>query len=170
MSWCWFAWVDELPGHSPLVSAATVDEEGAPAGFLAAWEPTEHPVVAAAKIDARILDPDGGACRVSLVLAPPGVRVPFDDPAVAGARRAVLAREPQRAMSTLVRGDSIFAGAVTVLHEGDGAVRFDDPFARILPACVLDVGRGMFGRMSAPAGPVVERYGGGNPWPWDRFP
>jgi hypothetical protein len=31
------------------------------------------------------------------------------------------------------------------------------------------VGPGLLGAAPAPAGSVIERYGGGNPWPWDRF-
>jgi len=35
---------------------------------------------------------------------------------------------------------------------------------------VLEVGEGLFGRVAPPAGPVIERYGSANPWPWDRYP
>ena len=28
---------------------------------------------------------------------------------------------------------------------------------------------GVFGTVPPPAGPTIERYGSGNPWPWDRF-
>ena len=101
-----------------------------------------------------------------LVLAPPGVRLPFDDPAVAGARRAVLAGPRLRLVSTLLRGDSVFAGALTVPGD-DGP--FDDPFARIFPSRRLVVGPGLLGATPPPTGLAIERYGGGNPWPWDRF-
>jgi hypothetical protein len=72
-------------------------------------------------------------------------------------------------VSTLVRGDSIFAGAITALPDGepDGAVA--DPFGRVFPARLLRVGAGLLGSVPPPAGPVIERYGSGNPWPWDRF-
>jgi hypothetical protein len=45
----------------------------------------------------------------------------------------------------------------------------DDPFARVFPALVLRVDGGLFGHCAPPAGPVIERYGSANPWPWDRF-
>jgi hypothetical protein len=34
---------------------------------------------------------------------------------------------------------------------------------------LLSVEAGILGSMTAPTGPVIERYGSGNPWPWDRF-
>ena len=162
MSWCWLALVDALPPGPPPIAAAPV----AGGGLRAAWAPDARPRVVAAKVDARVVDPDGAAAAVSLVLAPSGVRLPFDDAAVQGARRAVLAGPPRRVVSTLVRGDSLFAGAITAM---DGEGPFDDPFERVFPARGLRVGRGLLGRVAAPCGPVIERYGGGNPWPWDRF-
>jgi hypothetical protein len=103
------------------------------------------------------------------VLAPPRARLPFDDPAVQGARRAVLAGPPRRLVSTLLRGDSIFAGALTGLPDGEPDGLVDDPFGRVFPARLLHVGPGLLGAMPPPAGPVIERYGSGAPWPWDRF-
>jgi len=46
----------------------------------------------------------------------------------------------------------------------------DDPFARVFPARVLRVAAGVLGRVAPPVGPVIERHGSANPWPWDRFP
>jgi hypothetical protein len=162
VSWCWLALVESLPaGPRPLAHARI--EEG---GILAAWAREERPSVAAAKVDARVVDPDGDAAVISLVLAPHGVRLPFDDAAVQGARRAVLAGPARRVVSTLVRGDSLFAGAITAMAAHGP---HDDPFARIFPARRLHIGPGLLGTVAAPCGPVIERYGGGNPWPWDRF-
>ena len=45
----------------------------------------------------------------------------------------------------------------------------DDPFARQFPARILRVDAGLLGTMPAPVGPGTQRYGAGNPWPWDRF-
>jgi hypothetical protein len=105
-----------------------------------------------------------------LVLAPGGVALPFDDLAVQQARRAVLSRPPLAAVSTLLRDDSHFAGAITVARSTDG-MRWlrEDPFARIYPAMLLTVEAGILGSVAAPIGPTIERYGSGNPWPWDRF-
>lgn len=87
-----------------------------------------------------------------------GVELLFDDTEVQQARRDVIAGRPPRALSTLLRGDSIVAGAVTVDPAGD------DPFAGIFPARRLMVGRGLFGRVPAPPGPDIERHGSGAPW------
>ena len=45
----------------------------------------------------------------------------------------------------------------------------EDPFARIFPSRLLAVEAGILGAVPAPTGPTIERYGSGNPWPWDRF-
>jgi hypothetical protein len=45
----------------------------------------------------------------------------------------------------------------------------DDPFAMIYPAMLLAVEAGILGSLAAPTGPTIERYGSGNPWPWDSF-
>jgi hypothetical protein len=83
---------------------------------------------------------------------------------------AVGDRPPPAAVSTLLRDDSHFEGAIAVAR-GPDAKRWleDDPFARIFPGTLLEVERGLLGRAAAPTGPTIERYGSGNPWPWDRF-
>jgi hypothetical protein len=59
---------------------------------------------------------------------------------------------------------------VTVARDADERrLRWEDPFARIFPARILRVEAGLFGRVPAPAGPTIERYGSSQPWPWDRF-
>jgi hypothetical protein len=97
------------------------------------------------------------------------VRLPFDDLAVQGARRAVLSGSPQDAVSTLLSDASHFEGAVTVAR-GAGVGRLaDDPFARVFPARILSVDAGLFGAVPPPCGPTIERYGSAQPWPWDRY-
>lgn len=167
MSWLWFAVLDgDAPGDC-VAQAGFSDEETGAVGVLAAWPSSARPQVPATKIDARVVDSGGPSARLSLVLAPRAVRLIFDDPSVQGARRAALSASfPPRFRSTLVRGDSIFAGAVTALDEH----RVDDPFARVFPARLLKVEAGLFAAsVPPPAGPVIERYGSGNPWPFDRF-
>ncbi len=163
MSWLWFAQVQDTQRGGALASAPIRDPDGRAAGFLAVWPATNRPKVPAVKIDARVIDPDGEAADVSLVLAPPRVRILFDDTAVQQARRDVLAGRPPRAISTLLRGDSIFAGAITVDPLGD------DPFARIFPGRRLRVAAGLFGAVPAPPGPDIERHGSGAPWPYPSF-
>ena len=122
-----------------------------------------------AKVDARAVDPNGEAALVSLVLPPDGITIAFDDPAVSGALRASLAEPWPDVLSTLVVESSRFAGALTAVRDGDRSRLGSDPFARIFPAELVEVGPGLLGRTPSPVGPGIQRYGGGNPWPWDSF-
>ena len=168
LSWHWLALVDERPDDA--TAAARVHAlDGTPAGFLAIWARRAKPLPDARRIDARLLDREGAEAWISLVRPPPGVRLLFDDLAVQHARRAVLAALPLDAVTTLLSDASHFEGSLTVAR-GDGVARLaDDPFARIFPARLLRVGAGVVGRLPAPAGPVIERYGSAQPWPQDRF-
>jgi hypothetical protein len=122
------------------------------------------------RADPRAFDPDGAAAWVSLIVVPEPLRPPFDDLAVQQARRRVLAEPPPDAVSTLLADDSRFAGAITVRRgPGARALLADDPFARIHPARLLEVGPGIFGTAPPPTGPTIERHGSARPWPWDRF-
>lgn len=163
MKWMWFAVADGVDIGDAVAAAPATWPDGTPACVLAAWPADHRPKVRAAKIDARMILPDGPAAPISLVLTPPRIHLPFDDTAVQQARRDVIASRPPAAISTLLRGDSLFAGAVTVDPSGD------DPFARIFPARRLLVGCGLFGPVPAPAGPDIERHGSGAPWPVPDF-
>jgi hypothetical protein len=165
MSWCWLDLVDAAPG-SATAHAAVFEDDGSPAGVLAAWRRRARPTRGARRVDDRIVDPAGAGGWISLVLPPPGVRLPFDDLAVQHARRRVLAEPPPRALSTLLTDASHFEGAITV---ADLPRLRDDPFARVFPARVLRVDAGLLGRVPPPCGPTIERYGSAEPWPWDRF-
>jgi hypothetical protein len=168
MSWHWLALTDERPDGAAAAAPAR-EPDGTPAGWLAIWTRHAKPCRDARRIDARMLDPDGERAVVSLVRPPAGVRLLFDDLAVQHARRAVLAGPPQDAVTTLLSDASHFDGSLTVAR-GAGVTRLaDDPFARVFPARVLHVGPGVVGRVPAPAGPVIERYGSAQPWPQDRF-
>lgn len=168
-SWCWFAHVEEPPDGA-TAAARVRDRDGHPAGALAAWVQRAKPLRDARRVDVRAIDPAGAPATISLVLPPPGVRLPFDDVAVQQARRDALAAPPFDVLSTLLRDASHFEGAVTVARGASVRRLAEDPFARIFPALVLEVEAGLFGRMPAPAGPTIERYGSAQPWPWDRFP
>ena len=169
MSRCWLALLDgRAEGADASARASTLG--GQAVGTLAAWRQKAKPVRNALRVDERLIDPDGGAAWISLVLAPPGVRLPFDDLAVQEARRHVLRGPPLATVSTLLRDDSHFEGAISVARSEDSARWLrDDPFARIFPAMLLTVEAGILGSVPPPAGPTIERYGSGNPWPWDRF-
>jgi hypothetical protein len=168
VSWAWLAVVDERPeGADAAARLRTL--AGEPAGVLAAWRRHAKPVRHARRADARIVDPDGAAARISLVLPPAGAKLPFDDLAVQQARRELLAAEPFDAVTTLLTDDSHFEGSLLVARGQDAARLGDDPFARVFPARVLHVGAGVLGRVPWPAGPVIERYGSAQPWPADRF-
>lgn len=163
MSWCWLARTDERPPGA--LAAATISS----GGFLAAFASDGPAPPGERKIDARAVDPDGAPALASLVLAPDGVTIAFDDPAVSGALRAALAAPWPGVLSTLVVENSRFAGALTAARDGDRARLRSDPFARIFPAEIVEVGAGLLGTTPPPTGPVIQRYGGGEPWPWDRF-
>jgi hypothetical protein len=169
MSRCWLALVEgQAEGADAAARAFTTD--GLPAGTLAAWRRRAKPVREALRVDERLIDPDGSAAWISLVLPPPNVRLPFDDAAVQQARRLVLLDPFAAAVSTLLRDDSHFEGAVTVAHSPAERHRLhDDPFARIFPSRLLSIEAGILGSVPRPTGPAIERYGSGNPWPWDRF-
>lgn len=168
MSWAWFAFGAEPTGTS-LASAPAWSVDGRSVGFLTAWSAeVEQPTPTAAKIDSRAIDPAGGSGWVSLAIAPPGLFLAFDDPAVAHATRTVLAMAPADVFSTLVEGDDRCRGALTAMHGEPGRLGYD-PFANLFPAVVLRVGPGILGNMPAPVGPSIQRCGGANPWPWDRF-
>jgi hypothetical protein len=172
VSWCWLAFLGELPTGDELAdalaSATTNDLGGRPAGLVAAWPHGRKPLATAVRVDERVIDPAGPPTWVSLVLVPPQVAPLFDDPAVSQAMRRVLAGPPFVATSTLVRDAVHFAGAVTV-EDGDQPARLaDDPFARLYPARILRVGPGMFGRVAPTAGPAIQRYGD-KPWPAAGF-
>jgi len=166
-TWIWLALTADRPAGATAAAPVRQAPTGEPAGWMAAWARRRRPLAGALRADARIVDRGGAPALVSLVLPPAGVRVPVDDLAVQQARREVLARPPADAVSLLLRDASHFEGAITVVRGRGGA---EDPFARLFPSRVLEVGAGLFGRVAPPAGPVIERYGSANPWPWDRYP
>jgi hypothetical protein len=168
VSWVWLALVGKRPDGADAAARA-FERDGVPAGWLALWARRGRPVEDARRVDARVLDPGGAPAHVSLVRPPPGVRLPFDDVAVQQARRAALAAPPFAALTTLLSDASHFEGSLTVARGGDVARMADDPFARVFPARILRVEAGLLGSVPAPAGPVIERYGSAEPWPWDRF-
>ena len=169
MTRTWLALLSEPPGDA-AAWARVADDRGEPLGALAAWERRAKPVRGALRVDPRIIDSDGERAFASLVLPPPGLRLPFDDPAVQEARRRVLAWPWADAVSALMRDASHFSGAITVARGPDARARLrDDPFARLFPARLLSVGAGVLGRVPPPLGPVIERYGSANPWPAESF-
>ncbi len=166
--WLWFALRADPPPDAFAVVPA-FGSDGTCQGFLAAWrvgigrKPT-----GSWGIDARAIDPHGESAWISLAVAPEGMRVLFDDPAVCQAMRVVLTGAPVDVMSTLVRDPSIIGGAFTATHAPTPDALADDPFARIFPRMLLRVDGGFVGTMPAPPGPGVQRYAGA-PWPWDHF-
>lgn len=163
--WVWLARTEARPEGA--VATAPLTTGGQPAGWLAAWPAGRKPVPGAVRADARVVDPDGAAASISFVLLPRDRAPLFDDPAVSGALRRVLAGPPPDAVSTFVRDSSHFAGAVTVRRDGQDLA--DDPFARLARAERLEVGPGLFGRVPPVPGPVIQRYAGA-PWPAAGFP
>ena len=168
LSWCWLALVAEPPAGADAVASA-LEPDGSPAGVLAAWARRGRPVRHAVRADVRILDRHGAGADVSLVLAPAGVRVLFDDPAVQQARREILAGPAPDLVTTLLSDASHFEGALSAWRGAPAWTVRGDPFARIFPARRLRIGPGLLGVTPPLAGPTIERYGSARPWPWDRF-
>jgi hypothetical protein len=167
MSRAWVALLDE-PAEGADAQAPLTTLGGEPAGWLVAWLRRAKPVREARRADPRLIDPDGLDATLSVVW-PERERglLAFDDLAVQQARRAVLRSAfPPDAVSTLLVDDSHFAGAITVRREPSTD---DDPFARIELGRVLRVGAGVVGAFPLPVGPVIERHGSAQPWPWERF-
>jgi len=174
VSWCWLALLPEAGptgGAGPVEVLARADasdlDTGAPAGTLVAWSAGPRPHPAALRSDAAAVDPAGAACRVSLLLLGQDEAPLFDDPAVSGAIRRVLAGPAPSAVTTLTRDPVHLAGAVWVTR-GSRPRPDDDPFARLGPVRRLAVGPGLFAATPPVAGPVGQRYAG-QPWPATGF-
>ncbi|HEU0025019.1 MAG TPA: hypothetical protein VFQ12_10325 [Thermoleophilaceae bacterium] len=95
----------------------------------------------------------------------------YDEPEVQQVRRDALAwwlpllGADLVCVTTLALDASRYGGAITVARRAD---RFEsDPFARLFPATVVEAD--LFCDVSAPPGPVIERYAGA-PWPGGDFP
>ena len=168
MTWCWFALAPTRP-EGAVATAELRTLDGTPAGYAAAWASGNDQPQGALRIDADAIDPDGEPATVSLVLPPSGVSLLFDDPAVSGALRRVLLGERATVLSTLLVDESHFGGALTGVRDGHERLLADDPFARLFPARLLRFGAGLLGSTPGLPGPVIARYGGGEPWPWSRF-
>ncbi len=163
----WLALLPEVAGdlHAPAVEAQS------PAGWLCAWRSRERPHPSALRVDERLLDAAGAACRISLVLLDENTRPISDDPTAIHARRAVL-RDGRLAAASMLTDDPVhLAGAVTIARADrpeELLALADDPFRRLGPARLLDIGHGVLSWAPLAVGPVVERYAGA-PWPYDRW-
>lgn len=169
MSRAWLARLAEAPTDADAVATLTT-ADGAAIGVLAAWRRDDAPVPEARRVDARAIDPEGEGGWLSLIVLPRHRWPLFDDPAVQHARRRVLAEPPAALVSTLLADDSHFTGSLTLRRGADarGLLR-DDPFGRVAPAELVQVGSGLLGDVPAPTGPTIERHGSEQPWPWDQF-
>lgn len=174
MSWCWLALLPgagradaPVPGDVLAWAGATDLDDGGPAGSLVAWPAGGRPHPDALRADATAVDPAGEPCEVSLLLLGPHEAPLFDDPAVSGAIRRVLAGPAPATVTTLTRDPVHLAGAAWVVRDGFPRLA-DDPFARLGPVRRLGVGPGLFAGSPPVAGPVGQRYAG-QPWPATGF-
>ena len=173
MSFSWLLPAAQRPTGA-LAFARLVSLDGRDAGGLTALPGDgKPPSRAAVKIDMRAVDGDGPAGLVSIVWAPAGLWLPFDDVAVSAAIRQVLAGPPYDVISTLSRSDHQFVGAFAAMHGEDLPANrrrlTDEPFARLMPRRLLRIEAGFLGCTPTPVGPSMQRYGADTPWPWDRF-
>lgn len=124
-------------------------------------------------IDGRCLDADPLVGCFAHICALPSdeARIPFDQPEVQEARRAALAwwipllGEALVSLSTFSLDSVYCAGAITVAK--DPSLFDQDPFARLFAGTIVRTD--LFGVVTAPAGPLIERVAG-VPWPGGRFP
>ena len=138
-------------------------------GLLVSWpKDPARPTPRALRIDGRIVAGGGPARWLSWCRFAGDESLAFDDGAVSGAlRRRLAAPAWPVAVSTALVDWSRIAGSVTL-----GVDRRDvanDPFAAVFPQTILEVEPGTLGVIPAPTGPVITRYGSGNPWPWDVY-
>jgi hypothetical protein len=163
VSWHWFGLVEGPPAEGALASAEAREPDGTPAGFLAVWPADRRPKLPAVKLDARVVDPAGAPATISLVLAPPRVRLLFDDTAVQQARRDVLAG-PSPA------GDLDAApGRQHLRRRGHRRPGRRRPVRAHLPVpAAARRARPLRQRARAP-GTDIERHGSGAPWPYPSF-
>ena len=168
MPWHWLALVAERPTDA-LAAASAYDADGRPAGVLAAWPADRGRPAGGLGIDVRAVDPQGEAAWISLALAPPGLQLLFDDPAVCWALRQVLAGPARLAVSTLTLDLPLLAGRsrprVNRLRSLWRTIR--SPGCSRLACCASS--RASSAACHGRSGQASKRYAG-SPWPWDRFP
>jgi hypothetical protein len=166
VSWRWLTVEPSAPAGASTVVRLTTPE-GADAGVLAGWPEGSDRPPGGLRVDGRALAGGGELTWVSLVVLPEGACVAFDDGAVTGALRRRLAQPWPGLCSTLLVDWATFGGSLTAGPDAEAVA--DDPFARVGPRRLLRVAPGSLGAVPAPTGPVVTRYGSGNPWPWDVY-
>lgn len=163
------AWLTRAVEPPPdALTAALTRTDGSDAGFLAVWETAERPSDAAVQVDPRLIDPAAGPAVASLTWVG-RARMLFDDPAVAEARRRVLAGPAPPMLTSFLDAPSHFAGALLAAPgTALGVFPYDDPFARLGRNELLRVGPGLLGGTMRLAGPSLERYGA-RAWPGEGF-
>lgn len=83
-------------------------------------------------------------------------------------QRAKPVREAVRVDGAVIDREGEPGWVSLLLLPRDRAPLFDDPFARLGRPLLARVGSGLFGRLPAPAGLVIQRYAG-QPWPAAGF-
>lgn len=124
------------------------------------------------RLDSRCLagEPVAGAFAHVCASADPEAKLRFDEPEVQQVRRDALEYwipllgGELVCLTTCALDASLYAGAITVARSPD--LFADDPFARLFPGTVVEVG--FFCEVPPPPGPVIERYAG-VPWPGGCF-
>ena len=164
---CWLALLPDRP-EGVLAAAAVRCLDDSSQGWLAAWATESRPHPYAYRADPAVIDFDGPAAAVSLVLPNDQRRPLFDDPSVVQAIRMVAAASQLTAVTTLTADPVHYAGsllatspAVVLAWPGWWSV---DPFVRVGPRRRLLVDAGLLADRVAVLGPGTQRRAGA-PWP-----
>ncbi len=171
-AWAWLV-VGTGPVEGATATGALRTPDGEPAGSLSVSLGRRRPARDALRVDPAVVDLEGPAWAISLVVPPADQRPLFDDPAVVGATRAALAGTAAVAfVSSLVVDPTRWCGSVSgtspEVAAGWPAWYDRDPFRRLAPGRSLLLDAGVLGAVSL-GGPGTQRYAGA-PWPHVGFP
>lgn len=170
--WAWLVIAPQaIPGGT--AGGALREVDGTPVGQLSVTLGRRRPARSALRIDPRLVDPDGPAWALSLVIPAADRRPLFDDPAVVGAIRAALAEtRATPLLSSLVVDPTRWCGSISGTDPATAAGwpgwYRRDPFRRLWPGRSLLLDQGVLAAVPL-SGPGTQRYAGA-PWPYPGFP
>lgn len=176
------AWLAVLPTRDPAADlAAAVSDGDGDAGWLCAWLPGplagaavwRRPSRDAVRCPAALVGDGAGLWRVQLTLPGRTARPLHDDPAVVDATRCAARDGGRLAFTAALVADTVhWAGGISGVDASTASAwpgwTSLDPWSRLGPHRLLDVGPGVLVGASLPVAPGTQRRGGA-PWPSGRF-